>query len=577
VIYIIIDGILFTIQPVKGLNMGKLRDISGWIIATALTVVLGALAAGCGKRVQEADGEQTDFEFEIAADSNSVMITKYVGEKLDVCIPPKLQGLPVTRIGIEAFRKKEIVSVTIPSSVTAIGHLAFADNQLTSVDIPNSVTTIGYQAFAQNQLTSVTIPSSVTTLYPSAFLENHLTEFSVAEGNPVYTAKEFFLLSKNEKVLIMYYGNVEDVVIPSSVTVIESRAFANRRLISVVIPSSVIEIGDYAFADNQLTGVAIPNYMTKIGSKAFARNQATFTLAIAQTGEYDDVKDFEFRLVDDGKEIAGYTGNRQTVRIPSRLYGWPVTKIGYGAFANNQLTVVAIPEGVIGIEKMAFSNNQLTAVTIPSSVTWIGANAFSGNQLTSVIIPNRVSTIDEFAFSQNQLASVTIPSSVTTIGRGAFSHNPLTAFSVASDNAAYITQDRFLLSKDGKDLLMYYGNEQNVTIPNNVTRIICYAFDSKRLASVSIPNSVTWIGEGAFLNNRLTSVTIPSSVTKIEQLAFTDNRLTDITIGADVELFVDGKYGSSFDDPFGSFYNDADNGRVAGVYILRNAEWSRRE
>jgi hypothetical protein len=46
--------------------MGKLRDISCWVIATALTVVLGALAAGCGKRVQEADGEQTDFEFEIA-------------------------------------------------------------------------------------------------------------------------------------------------------------------------------------------------------------------------------------------------------------------------------------------------------------------------------------------------------------------------------------------------------------------------------------------------------------------------------------------------------------------------------
>ncbi|MDR3013037.1 MAG: hypothetical protein LBU70_07490 [Chitinispirillales bacterium] len=37
--------------------MGKLRDISGWIIAAALAVVLGVGAVGCAKRVQQVGEE----------------------------------------------------------------------------------------------------------------------------------------------------------------------------------------------------------------------------------------------------------------------------------------------------------------------------------------------------------------------------------------------------------------------------------------------------------------------------------------------------------------------------------------
>jgi hypothetical protein len=129
--YIVIDDILSTIQPVKGFNMGKLRDISCWIIATPLAVVLGIGAAGYVKHVQQAGGEQmqvagveqeqkaeaeeeqtdiyndeTDFKFKIAADSKSVVITRYVGKKQDIHIPPKLQGLPVTEIVDHAFRRR---------------------------------------------------------------------------------------------------------------------------------------------------------------------------------------------------------------------------------------------------------------------------------------------------------------------------------------------------------------------------------------------------------------------------------------------------------------------------------------
>jgi hypothetical protein len=134
-----------------------------------------------------------------------------------------------------------------------------------------------------------------------------------------------------------------------------------------------------------------------------------------------------------GVTITGEVGQSQTVKIPAKLDGKPVTTIGDRAFSDNQLTSITIPKSVTTIRDMAFSGNQLTSVTIPSSVTTIGGGAFSENQLTSVTIPNSVTTIGGWAFNENQLTSVTIPSSVTTIGSHAFSDNQLTSVTIGAN------------------------------------------------------------------------------------------------------------------------------------------------
>jgi uncharacterized protein (TIGR02145 family) len=419
----------------------------------------------------------------------------------------------VTTIEWGAFGDNRLTDVTIPNSVTTIGKQAFYYNQLTDVIIPSSVTTIGEMAFAGNQLTSVTIPQSVTTIGVMAFTQNPITSFSVASDNTAYTAQNSFFMSKDEKHLFQYFGSEENVTIPNSVTTIEGGAFLNSRLIGVTIPNSVTTIGEQAFRGNQLTGVTIPN---------------------------------------------------------------SVVTIGDNAFSSNRLTGITIPNSVVTIGDNAFSSNQLTGITIPNSVVTIGDNAFNRNRLTDVIIGNNVTVIGKEAFAFNGLTDIAIPSSVTTIGAMAFIHNPLTNVSVAPGNIAYTIKDSFLMSADGKRLVLYFGDEESIAIPANVSVIDSWVFNSwvfnnMKLTSVTIPNGVTKIENTAFANNLLTDITIPNSVTEIGESAFAGNQLTNITIGANVEI-----HDNAFDNRFVSFYNA--QGRAADTYTLRDGRrWSSEQ
>jgi hypothetical protein len=188
--------------------------------------------------------------------------------------------------------------------------------------------------------------------------------------NTAYVANPPFLLSKDEKRLVMYYGDAKNITVPSSVTVIGGCAFTRNQLTGVVIPNSVTTIGESAFSGNRLTGVNIPNSVTTIESHAFS---------------------------------------------------------------HNRLTSINIPNSVTTIESYAFTGNRLTSVDIPNGVTTIGIYAFSGNRLASVDIPNGVTTIGNSAFFDNQLTSVVIPNSMIAIGTGAFSNNQLTSVTIGAN------------------------------------------------------------------------------------------------------------------------------------------------
>ncbi|MDR0708871.1 MAG: leucine-rich repeat protein [Spirochaetaceae bacterium] len=160
-------------------------------------------------------------------DFKNGVIIKYRGTDKDVVIPEKINGEPVTRIGVRAFTKK--------TNAQDIGKLHQEGEPepeelglgLTSIIIPSSVTSIGQEAFFGNRLTGVVIPGSVTSIGPRAFSENPLA--------------------------------------------------------SVVIPNRVREIGDEAFYGNQFTSVVIPDNVTSIGTNAFTND---FNPSLIWVGKY---------------------------------------------------------------------------------------------------------------------------------------------------------------------------------------------------------------------------------------------------------------------------------------------------
>jgi len=138
---------------------------------------------------QQYDDEK-DFKVEVINEGKAVRITKYEGKRNQVRIPPKIQNLPVTSIGKEAFEYcSSLTSITIPNSVTRIEHDAFNGTGLTSVTIPDSVTSIEHGAFNGTGLTSVTFKGLISSasFAVNAFDDYDLVDYSLRK---VYLGKD---------------------------------------------------------------------------------------------------------------------------------------------------------------------------------------------------------------------------------------------------------------------------------------------------------------------------------------------------------------------------------------------------
>lgn len=86
---------------------------------------------------------------------------------------------------------------------------------------------------------------------------------------------------------------------------------------------------------------------------------------------------FLYTVTEDVAIITGYTGNEETLVIPSVIDGYTVSEISDSAFSSKQVKSVIITGGITKIGWFAFQGcSNLSSVTIPSSVTSIGYSAF---------------------------------------------------------------------------------------------------------------------------------------------------------------------------------------------------------
>ena len=177
---------------------------------------------------------------------------------------------------------------------------------------------------------------------------SNLKKIEINSDNENYTIENGVLYSKDKTELVYYPAGKEDKTfeIPSSVKSINGWAFGScDNLDEVMIPYSVTAIKEGAFQWASLKKITIPYSITNIESSTFysCRNLKEVTI---QNG-IQEIKSQAF----------GDCFSLEEINIPRS-----VTKIGTGAFSGNF---------------------ELKTVTIPSSETVIGYNAFDNcNQLT---------------------------------------------------------------------------------------------------------------------------------------------------------------------------------------------------
>lgn len=145
----------------------------------------------------------------------------------------------------------------IPQNLTTIGNKCFYENNFKgNLDIPASVTEVGIGAFARTGFSSLTLHEGMKTIRAAAF-------------SGIKVAFETQLAPNGYSDLYPFDG---DLVLPSTVTVLEAYAFAQTGFKHVYMPDNFEEIPEGLFyrCKELIDTVVIPSKVNHIAQKAFS-------------------------------------------------------------------------------------------------------------------------------------------------------------------------------------------------------------------------------------------------------------------------------------------------------------------
>ena len=294
---------------------------------------------------------------------------------------------------------------------------------------------------------------------------------------------------KMNNTAITGFENVEELVIPDTVTVIKDCAFVNlKNLKSVQLPSSLKTIENNAFSDcRSLESVTVPEGVVKIEWCAFEDCSGLKSVSLPKS-----LEEMEYGV------FSGCTGLKDEngmIIVNDRLYHMDIPA---------GTTEITIPDGIKVLEVSLFYDiKSIKKVIIPDSVTRIEYNAFKD-----------CSNLEKVVMSDNVECS-----------GGAFSG----CEKLQNENGFVIVNGV---------LFNYYGTENDITIPDGVKAIDSTCFINKPITSVKMPDSLISIGNNAFAGcSGLNKIEVPDSVAKIGIAAFERcSSLSEVKLSKNVKV-----------------------------------------
>ena len=322
-------------------------------------------------------------------------------EKLTLC-----EG--VTAIGAEAFRGRNITSLSIPNTVQFIGNAAFAGCSALGSVLIDGVTTIGSSAFSNcSALGSVTMGDGITTIGSSAF-SNCSALSSVTMGNKVTHIgnQAFYDCSA-----------LRSINLPESLTSIGESAFQGAGLIEVTIPANVETIEKSAFGGKSKKPYY---YRAHYYNNKNSNEEAYYSDIPYSDGSLQSIiipKNSKLKTI----SAWAFAGNNNLKTVS--ILGDSIISIGIGAFYCCQLDTLILPPHLQELNTLSFGEcSGLKFVAMPNSLTEIASNAFAGcTNLDNIQFPKKLTKIGHHAFADcTNLRNVDIPGLVTDIEEYAF-------------------------------------------------------------------------------------------------------------------------------------------------------------
>ena len=335
------------------------------------------------------------------------VLTKYEGPGGQVIVPDG-----VTAIGVRAFDRTGVTSVTLPTGISVIHERAFFGcSALTDISLPEGLDIIEGEAFSGcRALNAIALPRSLTHIGEDAFSGcSGLTEVALPQ-NLTFVSVNTFLNCRS----------LSKLTLPEGLERIERSAFSGcRALKEVALPSTLTDIGEFAFHNCGLTDLPKGPSLKRLERSAFSQchNLTEVTLP-------EGLEKLE-------RGVFYGCANLTDVYLPEG-----VTNINKGAFlqCNALVRIHADPnnpnyrdmDGMLYSKDgtcLIFCPNGLSDVTIPEGVTEIGTEAFAdGDLLEQVHLPQSLQKIGSCAFSRStKLATIALPENLAVIGEAAFS------------------------------------------------------------------------------------------------------------------------------------------------------------
>lgn len=184
-----------------------------------------------------------DFEFESEYD-NTYSVSKYNGIAGEVVIPESLYDREINRVYEKAFYNNSVItSLYMHDKMTVINERAFRScANLSYVYFSENLAAIWDYSFAQDpKLNSALLKNTkINTLYKNCFFKDTSLKYISLPNTLTSIGVSAF-----------DYTQIENIVIPSSVTEIKATAFGNNNeLKRIYIPASVVSLASNIFKNS---------------------------------------------------------------------------------------------------------------------------------------------------------------------------------------------------------------------------------------------------------------------------------------------------------------------------------------